>query len=158
MKFLKLNFFRDLWIDFLQGYMDFSPWIIFNQTFNDWSPTKFCIQTVINFLVCAHFTIKLNFCTNNSILVVSLKHTNSYFRTKMNQKLYWKSNKVWRKNPKDLKKIQIIRTISCNDEKPKTCSWHIFTNSESTNPRILLTKNIWFSFKEAAKCLSFVWK
>ena len=31
-------------------------------------------------------------------------------------------NKVWKKNPKDLKKIQIIRTISCNDEKPKTCS------------------------------------
>ena len=74
----------------------------------------------------------------------------------MNQKLYWKSNKVWRKNPKGLKKIQIIRTISCNDEKPKTCSWHIFTNSESTNPRIFLTKNILFSFKEAAKCLFFV--
>ena len=25
-------------------------------------------------------------------------------------------------NPKDLKKIQIIRTISCNDEKPNPCS------------------------------------
>ena len=34
----------------------------------------------------------------------------------MNLKRYWKSKKVCKKKPKGLKKIQIIQTISCNDE------------------------------------------
>ena len=36
-----------------------------------------------------------------------------------------------------------------------SCSWHIFTNSGFTNPRIFFTKNVSFSFKGAVKCLSF---
>ena len=37
-----------------------------------------------------------------------------------------------------------------------TCSWHIFTNSESTNLCFFFTKNVLFSFKGAAKCRGFV--
>ena len=45
--------------------------------------------------------------------------------------------------------------IDCHnvDETELRCgSRHVFTNSESTNPRFFFTKNILFSFKGAAKC------
>ena len=46
-----------------------------------------------------------------------------------------------------------IRKIGCSMRWTRFCSWDIFRNSESMNPRFFFTKNVLFSLRRAAKCL-----